>query len=189
MTSQQFAAAFESALPYDRYVETGTPEQQRRWRQVHDAAALDAAQRRLIEGFARDMHLLVISGVWCGDCVQQCPLIARIAEANPLRVRLRFVDRDAQRALSDAYRLNGGNRVPTLLSLAEDFELCGVFGDRTLARYRALAAAQLGAACPIGIDAPPQDELRETLAEWLEEIERVQLMLRLSARLRQKHGD
>jgi hypothetical protein len=35
----------------------------------------------------------------------------------------------------------------------------------------------------------PADEGAETLQEWLNEFERVQLLLRLSGRLRQKHGD
>ena len=86
-------------------------------------------------------------------------------------------------------RLNGGDRVPVALFLAEDDELCGLFGDRTLHRYRALAARQLGPSCPTGLTAPPPDELAATLQDWLNELERVQLMLRLSPRLRQKYGD
>ena len=53
----------------------------------------------------------------------------------------------------------------------------------------ALAKKQLGPACPIAIAPPDPDELAATLQDWLDEFERVQLMLRLSARLRQKHGD
>ena len=52
-----------------------------------------------------------------------------------------------------------------------------------------MAARQLGASCPTGIVAPAADELAATLHDWLNEFERVQLMLRLSARLRQKHND
>src|SRR5262249_49408656 len=127
--------------------------------------------------------------IWCGDCVQQCPLIARIAEANPGRVELRFVDRDLHKDLSGQVRINAGDRVPVALFLAEDGELCSIFGDRTLSRYRALAAKRLGAACPVPIVPPGADELAATLQDWRDELERIQLMLRLSARLRQKHGD
>jgi thioredoxin-like negative regulator of GroEL len=135
------------------------------------------------------MNCLVVSGVWCGDCIQQIPLLARIAEANPAKVRLRVVDRDEHRDLSGQLRINGGDRVPVVLFLAEDFELCSVFGDRPLSRYRALAARQLGPSCPTGIVLPPADEVAATLQDWLNEVERVQWMLRLSGRLRQKHGD
>ncbi len=37
--------------------------------------------------------------------------------------------------------------------------------------------------------APPADPVREVLREVLDEFERVQLLLRLSGRLRERHGD
>ncbi len=189
MNASYLAEQFEAALPYDRYVRTGTEEQQRRWRQVYDAARITDPQRRLLGGFVRDMKILVVSGIWCGDCVQQCPLLQRCVEGAPAKIDLRFVDRDEHRDLTDRVRINGGDRVPVALFLAEDHELCAIFGDRSLRRYRALAARQLGPSCPTGIVAPDKDEMAATLQDWLDEIERVQLMLRLSARLRQKHGD
>ncbi len=180
---------FSAALPYDAYLRTGTEEQQRRWTQVYDAVRVTDPQRQVLSGFVRDMNLLVISGIWCGDCVQQCPLIQRIAEANPQKIHIRYVDRDVHKDLSSQLRINGGDRVPVVLFLAEDFELCGVYGDRTLNRYRAIARKQLRAACPTGIAAPDSDEMAATLSDWLAEVERVQLMLRISPRLRQKHAD
>ena len=189
MDATFLAQKFAAALPYDRYLKTGTDEQQRRWQQLFDVARLTAAQTALVAGFTREMKVLVVSGIWCGDCVQQCPLIARIAEANPARVELRFVDRDLHKDLSGQMRINAGDRVPVALFLAEDCELCSIFGDRTLSRYRALAAKHLGAACPLAIVPPDADELAATLQDWLDEFERIQLMLRLSARLRQMHGD
>lgn len=189
MQASFLAEKFAAALPYDRYVRTGTEEQQRRWQQVYEAARLTDAQKTLAAGFVRDMKVLILSGIWCGDCVQQCPLLQRIAESNPTRIDLRLLDRDEHRDLTEKVRINGGDRVPVALLLAEDHELCAVFGDRTLNRYRALAARQLGPSCPTGIVAPGADELAATLQGWLNEFERVQLMLRLSARLRQKHND
>jgi len=73
--------------------------------------------------------------------------------------------------------------------MAEDFALVSVLGDRTLSRYRSIASRQFGDACDIPGIAIPQDEFDATMQEWLNEFERVQLLLRLSARLRQKHGD
>jgi thiol-disulfide isomerase/thioredoxin len=189
MNAAYLSEKFAAALPYDRYLATGTAEQQRRWQQVYDAARLTPAQQQLVAGFVRDMKLLVVSGIWCGDCVQQCPLLVRVAGANPARIDVRFVDRDVHRDLSERLRINGGDRVPVVLFLAEDFEFCAAYGDRTLNRYRALAARQLGPSCPTGIVAPGAEELAATLQDWLGECERVQLMLRLSARLRHKHGD
>jgi ferredoxin len=189
MKASYLAEKFAAALPYDRYVLTGTPEQQRRWQQVYEAAELTSVQKQLLAGFVRDMKVLILSGIWCGDCVQQCPLLQRCAEGNPQRIDLRLLDRDEHRDLTEQVRINGGDRVPVALFLAEDHELCGVYGDRTLHRYRALAERQLGPSCPTGIVPPGATEMVATLQDWLHEFERIQLMLRLSARLRQQHND
>jgi thiol-disulfide isomerase/thioredoxin len=189
MNADFLAEKFAAALPYDRYVRTGTTEQQRQWRQVYDAARLTPAQRQLVAGFTRPMKLLIVSGIWCGDCVQQCPLLQRLAEANAERIDLRLVDRDQHRDLIDQLRINAGDRVPVVLFMAEDHELCGIYGDRTLHRYRAMAAKQLGASCPVAILPPEEGELAATLQDWLNELERIQLMLLLSGRLRQKYGN
>jgi thiol-disulfide isomerase/thioredoxin len=183
------AEKFAAARLYDRYVLTGNPDQQARWARVYEASRLTPQQTALVAGFVRQMKVLVVSGVWCGDCIEQVPLLQRIAEANPQRVFVRIIDRDEHKALSGRLRINGGDRVPVALFLAEDDELCSAYGDRPLSRYRALAARQLGPSCPTGIVPPAGDELAATLADWLAEVERVQLMLRLSGRLRKKYGD
>jgi hypothetical protein len=189
LQASQLAENFALALPYESYVRTGTEEQQRRWAQVYDLAHLTAPQTQLVAGFQRDLKVLIVSGMWCGDCVQQCPLLQRIAEANTARIDLRLIDRDQHRDLAEQIRINTGDRVPAALFLAEDFEFCSAFGDRSLSRYRALAKKQLGPACPLAIAPPDPDEMAATLQDWLDEFERIQLMLRLSPRLRQKYAD
>jgi thiol-disulfide isomerase/thioredoxin len=180
---------FASGLPYDRYVQTGTEEQQRRWRQVYDAARLTDVQKLLVSGFVREMKILVFSGIWCGDCVEQCPLVQRIAQENSGKIDLRFVERLKEAELAPELRINGGSRVPVVVFLSEDDEWCATAGDRTINRYRALALRHLGPLCPTGIVAPEKEELDATLGDWLNEVERVQLMLRLTPRLRQKYQD
>lgn len=191
MTPEFLSARFNLALPYDQYVQSGTDEQQRRWKQVYDAAAsaITPGARETLAGFVRQMNVLIISGIWCGDCVQQCPLIQRLAELNAAQIRVRLIDRDEHKDLSQLFRINDGDRVPVTIFLAEDFALCGAFGDRTLHRYRAIARRQLGASCPTGLAAPDADELAATMQDWMNEIERMQLMLRLSPRLRARHVD
>ena len=188
----RLGGAFASAVPYASHVATGTAAQHDGWKKIYDRATLTAAQRQLVAGFVREMHVLVVSGVWCGDCVQQCPLLQRIAEANPEKVLLRFIGRDANAPQPDLglpLRTNGGDRVPVVIFLAEDDAFVALYGDRTLARYRALAARQLGPSCPLPGASVPDDEIAATLQDWIDEFERAQLLLRLSSRLRQKHGD
>jgi hypothetical protein len=105
------------------------------------------------------------------------------------KIDLRFVDRDAHKELAEQVRINDGVRVPVAIFMAEDGAWCGTYGDRGVSRYRALAVRQLGPSCPIGILPPDRGEIAATLADWLTEFERIQLLLRLSSRLRQIHND
>ena len=188
LDAEFLASKHDAGLSFDAYVATAKPDKQEAWRAVYDRIELTEPQRTLIESFTRKMNILVSSGVWCGDCVQQCPLLARIAEANDL-IDLRFVDRDEHADLAQRIMLCQGLRVPTVVFMSEDHEFIGLMGDRSLTRYRAMAAQQLGANCPLPGAPIPTDELRATLQDWLNEVERLQLLLRLSPRLRQKHGD
>ncbi|MGE5755666.1 MAG: thiol reductase thioredoxin, partial [Planctomycetaceae bacterium] len=96
---------------------------------------------------------------------------------------------DARADVREALAMNGGHRVPMVLFLSEDGYEVARYGERTLSTYRRLASDQLGPACPTGIVPPGDDAVTRVVAEWLAEFERVQLILRLSSRLRQKHGD
>ncbi|MDA0975675.1 MAG: thioredoxin family protein [Phycisphaerales bacterium] len=178
---------FEAALSWEDYLATDE-DRANRWREFHERVGLDEDQRTLIGGFGRRMPVLCVSGIWCGDCVQQGPMLQRIAEASDL-IDLRWVDRDEHAELAEHVKINAGLRVPTVIFMAEDFELLGWFGDRTLSRYRAMAAKNLGPACPVPGAPLPDDELAATLQDWIDEFERFQLMLRLSPRLRHRHGD
>jgi thiol-disulfide isomerase/thioredoxin len=189
MESSILSTKFAAGLDYDAYVHSGTEEQTRRWQQVYDVAKLTAAQTQLIMSFTRQMNVLVVTGIWCGDCVQQLPFLQRIAEPNLEKIAIKYVDRDVHKDLSSQLRINGGDRVPVVLFLSEDFELCATLGDRTLSRYRAIAQRSLGAACETGLLIPPSDEMSATLQDWLNEFERIQLLLRLSPRLRKRHND
>lgn len=163
-------------------------EKENAWHAVEQQVELTPSQRTLLNGFVRQMNVLVISGIWCGDCSAQGPMLEAISSASS-KIDLHWIDRDEAIDLSNQLTINAGNRVPTVIFMAEDFEFVSMFGDRTLSRYRSIAQRQLGALCDIPGACIPQDECDQTLQEWLNEFERVQLLLRLSARLRQKHGD
>ncbi|MFM9058272.1 MAG: thioredoxin family protein [Planctomycetaceae bacterium] len=188
-TAAAWEAAFARALPYAEFLAAhATPDQRSRWDAVHAKVALTPAQRQLLAGFVRRIPVLVLSGAWCGDCVNQCPIFARFAEAGPA-LDVRFLDRDALPDVAAHLKVCGGQRVPVVAFFSEDFAPVLFYGDRTLSAYRAAAAAQFGASCASGVAPPASDALAAVTADWLDQFERVQLILRLSARLREKHGD
>ena len=184
-----WSKAFADALPYasflDRYA---TASQRARWDAMHGRFSLNDEQRTLLGGFVRRMPVLCLTGAWCGDCMNQCPVFDHFAKASA-QIDLRLLDRDAQPEVREALSINGGHRVPVVVFLSEDgFEVFR-YGERTLSTYRRLAAEQLGPACPTGFVLPPERTLVEVTAEWLAEFERAQLILRLSPRLRSKYAD
>jgi len=180
---------YDAALPYREFLARyGTDAHRQRWQSVYDRIALTPAQRELLGGFQREMHLLCLAGTWCGDCVREGAILQRIVEASP-PTTLRFLDRDEHPDLAGALAINDGLRIPVVVFLSEDFFECARYGERTLATYRKMAAERLGPSCPTGIVPPGEEYLATVTQEWIDELERVQLLLRLSPRLRARHGD
>lgn len=184
-----YSTKFASGHSYADFLQKYGSEQHRaRWSGIHDQVKLKTSQTALLDGFVREMKVMVFAGAWCGDCANQCPIFDHFARATP-KIHLRFFDRDDNPDLGDLISTCGAHRVPSVLFLSEDDHVCGRYGDRTLSKYRDMAEKQLGASCPTGIGGEQQSLLDAVVQEWLDEFERIQLMLRLSGRLRQLHGD
>jgi thiol-disulfide isomerase/thioredoxin len=189
MDAAYLQSKHQAGLTYDQYVNSGNENQRDNWKRIYDQAHLTDSQQTLVKGFVRRMKVIFLSGIWCGDCVQQGPLVQRIVDANPDMIDMRYLDRDEHADLQKIVRINQGNRVPMVLFCAEDHELAAIFGDRTLSRYRAIAARQLGPSCPAPGAPVDADEMAATVADWVDQFERVHLMLRISPRLRAQYGD
>lgn len=181
---------FAAGLPYAEFLARhGSPAHRTRWQQLYDLVALTDAQRELLRAFTRTTNVLVLAGAWCGDCANQCPIFERFAEAAPV-LQIRYLDRDVHADVQEQLQINGGNRVPVAVFFSEDGHEVSRFGERTLSRYRQMAAQHLGANCPTGIVGGAGDPLLpQVVQDWLGEFERAQWILRLSPRLRQRHGD
>ena len=184
----EFGQEFEKGLYYDDFLDRyATPEQRQRWNAVHARIALTAPQKELLRSFTREMKVIVLAGTWCGDCVEQCPIFARFADETET-IALRFFDRDDHEVIAKALQICGAARVPAVMFLSEDDFPCGRYGDRTLSKYRKMASELSGVACSTGLG-KDDDLTAAVVQEWLDEFERIQLMLRTSGRLRKKHND
>jgi thiol-disulfide isomerase/thioredoxin len=180
---------FADALPYASFLDRhATPVQRARWDASHARVALTAEQRALLGGFTRKMPVLCLAAAWCGDCVNQVPIFDHFARAGP-NLDVRLIERDERPEVARALAINGGLRIPVVVFLSEDGYEVARYGERTLSTYRRMAIDQLGPACPTGLVPPGNDLLAPVVAEWLAEFERAQLILRLSPRLRARHGD
>lgn len=180
---------FEPGLEYEAYLATSDPRQADRWRRMAAGMPdLPSADGERLRRHRRRLNVLAYSGVWCGDCARQGPILHGLAAACA-DAHLRFIDREASGPLMEELRLAGAARVPVVVFLTEDFWELGRFGDRLLTAYRSKARRELGPACDAGLVLPPEVELRSEIGEWCDIFERMLLMARLSPPLRERHGD
>ena len=78
----------------------------------------------------RKMIWLIITEGWCGDAAQNIPTIEKIA-AQSENIETRYVLRDENLELMDAYLTNNARSIPKLIALdAETLEELGTWGPR-----------------------------------------------------------
>jgi len=180
---------FSQGLKYaDFLAKYGTEQHKVRWHQVHELVALTPAQKELLASFKREMPVLCLAGAWCGDCVNQCPILEHFAAAAPA-IQVRYLDRDEHADVQKELKINAGDRVPVVVFFSEEGHEVARYGERTLSKYRQMIKDQLGPSCPTGIVSGHDPLLGQVTQDWLGEFERFQWLLRVSPRLRQKHGD
>lgn len=183
-----FLNAFEAGQSYEAFLDQYASDAEKaKWRNMEGRISLKRSQQDLIGVFTRELKILCLAGAWCGDCVDQCPILEKIAACNDC-IEVRYVDRDANEELKEAMKLCGGARVPGVIFMNEDGQKLGQYGDRTLAKYQSMASSLEGAACSTGLG-DSDDLIAKVVQEWIDQFERVHWMARLSPRLREKHGD
>lgn len=112
---------------YAQYLPQNWQRQSRLDRKLKLTKELSAA----ISKVQSPLHWLVVTEHWCGDASQINPIVAKVAEGNPEKIKLRFVYRDQNTALIDAHLTDGRSRsIPMLLQLDENFQLISSYGPR-----------------------------------------------------------
>jgi hypothetical protein len=182
--SSFWRSSFDDALEYESYLSQSPLHTAKRWHdRANEIPALTEEQSKRLRGYHRVLNVLLVSGVWCGDCARQGPVIKQIVDACEDSVKMRVIDRDSNTEIRDELRILGAARVPVVVFLTEDFFEVGRFGDQMLTEYRKRAAREFGR------NPLPQDEKASELSEWVDIFERMLLMVRLSPLLRKRHGD
>lgn len=68
--------------------------------------------------------IICITEDWCPDCVQNLPLLIKLAESLPL-TRIKFYFRDRNEELMNHYLTDGRKIIPTFIFLDRDFKELG----------------------------------------------------------------
>lgn len=103
-----------------------------RMRRGDKTCKINDALKTALEGIQEKWVWLVLTEGWCGDAAQSIPAIAKMAELSP-NIELKFILRDANLAIMDAYLTNGGRSIPKLVALkADTLEELGNWGPRPI---------------------------------------------------------
>ncbi len=81
---------------------------------------------------SHNVNWLVISETWCGDASQIMPVMQGIAAASNGKVDLKIVYRDENPDLIAAHLTNGGEAIPKLIQLDENYHLIATWGPRPI---------------------------------------------------------
>jgi hypothetical protein len=104
-----------------------------RMHRLEKTVVLDESLREKVQNNKRKMIWLVITEGWCGDAAQNIPIIEKIAAESAL-IETRYVLRDENPLLMDAYLTNNARSIPKLIALdAETLAEIGTWGPRPAA--------------------------------------------------------
>lgn len=102
-----------------------------RMKRLDKTVAINESLKEKIKSVEANWIWLIITEGWCGDAAQNIPIIEKIAALNPEKIETRYVLRDENLALMDAYLTNSARSIPKLICLgAETLEVIGTWGPR-----------------------------------------------------------
>ncbi len=179
---------WEKSTPYHKFKEEAEQKHVEKWQEIEDRVPeLTQEQVERLQGYNREIKILIYGGIWCPDCQRQAPMLQKIAEAIGPEAQVRLIERADSVELQDELRILGATRVPMMVILSEDYWEVGRYGDRLLQVYQAKASREINRGQRTGVLSPRA--LENELAEWVNIVERALLMLRLSPPLRRRHND
>lgn len=101
-----------------------------RMSRLHKLTALTPALQETMAQVPEPWTWLVLTESWCGDAAQIVPVLDRVADVSP-NVTVRFLLRDQNPDLMNAYLTNGGRSIPKLICIrTADMTVLGTWGPR-----------------------------------------------------------
>ncbi len=101
-----------------------------RMKRLGNTVKLNESLKEKARSVEEKMIWLIITEGWCGDAAQNIPIIEKIAAENA-NIETRYILRDENLELIDAYLTNNARSIPKLICLdAETLEEIGTWGPR-----------------------------------------------------------
>ena len=103
---------------------------QRRMHRVEKTYVINEALTEQLKALQHIIHWLVITEHWCGDAAQSLGVLNAVANNSNGKINLRFVYRDQNSELMNAFLTNGTKSIPKLIQLDEHYNVTGIWGPR-----------------------------------------------------------
>ena len=126
-------ARYEAAPRFPAYLGSVTKNAEV-WQAMYRTASVAPELVERLRAVASDLRLLLLSEDWCSDCFSAVPLIARLADAAG--IELRVLARDANPDLMDAHLTSATRSIPVLMVLDSDHNVRAWWGPRPAALQR-----------------------------------------------------
>jgi thioredoxin family protein len=163
---------FEQGITYDEFKAQMTRNQER-FTANESALVLDPAAVGVFERLPRPLNVLVLAEDWCGDVIDNLPILGRLA-AESGKLNLRVFLRDQHPDLMDNYLNHGEFRsIPVFVFFDDDFREIGRFIERpeSVTKRRAGQRSDLSAHYPeLGDPTTPVGQLPEAARVRLMEL-------------------
>lgn len=134
---------FEQGMTYEAYKDQMTRNRER-LEENERTVQLPQEQLAFFARLPQPLHVLVLAEDWCGDVINNLPVLARLAQAGG-RLNLRIFLRDQNLDIMDQYLNKGQYRsIPVFVFFDQDFRELGHWIERPAAMV-ALMQEELGA--------------------------------------------
>lgn len=110
-----------------------------RMQRLNKKAEIHDSLREAVDQVDIPQTWYILTEAWCGDAAQNLPTIVAASLSNPL-IRVRFLLRDENPELMDAYLTNGGRSIPKLIAVDDDFNEIFTWGPRPAGAQELLRA-------------------------------------------------
>jgi hypothetical protein len=100
-----------------------------RMKRVQKMTILDEAMTTKLKNYGPNLKFLVIAESWCGDALQNIPVMAKMAHACNC-VDIKVIMRDKHLDIMDQFLTNGSRSIPIMILLDENHNVLGKWGPR-----------------------------------------------------------
>lgn len=119
---------FHTGMTYEQYKDQMTRNRER-FDENEAAAPVGTAEVEAINALPKRLNVLVLAEDWCGDVIQNLPILGRLA-AETGKLTLRVFLRDQNLDLMEQFLNNGHRSIPVFAFFDDEFNELGRFIER-----------------------------------------------------------